>query len=77
MGEVDIAKRLPVVIGAFLIAAFVTWISLGLRHALATGRLTSLMSNGRNIYVSLFALDWQNPSDLQSAWPQVDGSRHR
>lgn len=37
------------------------------------GRLASVMNNGRNIYVSLFARSLENPLDPTPAWPQKQG----
>ena len=46
------------------------------RGALYTGRQTTMISNGRNIYVTLFAQAIDDPSDSPFTWPQTDGARH-
>ena len=43
------------------------------QNALFQGRLTTVVNNGRNIYVSLFARSLENPLDPTPAWPQTDG----
>ena len=44
------------------------------QNALFQGRLTTVMNNGRNIYVSLFARSLENPLDPTPAWPQSQGA---
>ncbi|MDA1097075.1 MAG: prepilin-type N-terminal cleavage/methylation domain-containing protein [Chloroflexi bacterium] len=44
------------------------------QNALFQGRLTTVMNNGRNIYVSLFARSLENPLDPTPAWPQSQGT---
>lgn len=44
------------------------------QNALFQGRLTTVMNNGRNIYVSLFARSLENPLDPTPAWPQKDAA---
>jgi len=39
------------------------------QNALFQGRLTTVVNNGRNIYVSLFARSLENPLDPTPAWP--------
>jgi len=46
------------------------------QNALFQGRLTTVMNNGRNIYVSLFARSLENPLDPTPAWPQ-DKTSHK
>jgi prepilin-type N-terminal cleavage/methylation domain-containing protein len=43
------------------------------QNALLQGRLTTVMNNGRNIYVSLFARSLENPLNPESAWPAERG----
>jgi prepilin-type N-terminal cleavage/methylation domain-containing protein len=43
------------------------------QNALLQGRLTTVMNNGRNIYVSLFARSLENPLNPESAWPPETG----
>ena len=40
------------------------------QNALLQGRLTTVMNNGRNLYVSLLARGLENPLDPTPAWPQ-------
>ena len=44
------------------------------QNALLQGRLTTVMNNGRNIYVSLFAAGLENPLNPESAWPPDAGN---
>ena len=41
------------------------------QNALFQGRLTTVVNNGRNIYVSLFARSLENPLDPTPAWPMI------
>ena len=44
------------------------------QNALFQGRLTTVVNNGRNIYVSLFARSLENPLDPTPAWPMIKGT---
>ena len=44
------------------------------QNALTQGRLTTVMNNGKNIYVSLFARSIENPLNPQTAWPSDIGN---
>lgn len=41
------------------------------QNALLQGRLTTVMNNGKNIYLSLFARSLENPLDPVQAWPRT------
>jgi prepilin-type N-terminal cleavage/methylation domain-containing protein len=43
------------------------------QNALLQGRLTTVMNNGKNIYLSLFARSLENPLDPEQAWPDYVG----
>ena len=43
------------------------------QNALLQGRLTTVMNNGKNIYLSLFARSLENPLDPEQAWPNRVG----
>ncbi len=46
------------------------------QNALFQGRLTTVVNNGRNVYVSLFARSLENPLDPTPAWPMMKGTRN-
>ena len=60
-----------------LLLAAAAWLYSLTSDALFTGRMTNMMSKGRNLYVTLLADDLERPWDARSAWPQTDGSGHR
>jgi prepilin-type N-terminal cleavage/methylation domain-containing protein len=57
-----------------IIAILAAILTPAVQNALLQGRLTTTLSNGRNIYLSVFQRSLENPLDPTPAWPMRVGS---
>jgi len=57
-----------------IIAILASILVPAVQNALDQGKLTTTMNNGKNIYLSLFARELENPIEQLSPWPQSGGA---
>ena len=56
-----------------IIAILASILVPAVQNALDQGKLTTVMNNGKNMYLSLFARELENPIDQISPWPKESG----